>query len=178
MKKTEPAVIAKKYAKALFDLAKKNNEIDLVLSEMVAIAQIVEKEKILPELVSSNSSYVWQALLDALEGKITTTVKGFLRLLSEMNREALLVECAEQFISICDSHYDVARGTLVTAAKIDPEQFEAMHAIVTAKIGKKVIFKHKNDPAILGGVIAQVGGWTFDDSLRTHLNKISQKLAN
>jgi len=139
---------------------------------------VVEKENLLPILSSSYSSKVWQDLILSLEGKLTITVKNFLSLLAEMNREALIIECAKQFISICDAHYDVARGLLVTATEIDAEQIEIMQAIVTAKIGKKVIFEHKHDPTILGGVIAHVGGWTFDDSLRMHLNKISQKLAH
>jgi F-type H+-transporting ATPase subunit delta len=178
MKKTEPAVIAKKYAKALFQTAKEKNQIETLLNEFGAVCEVISKEKLLDQCKSPNSKVVWLTLLSALEGKISKDFKNFLSLLSEMNRESLVMEVHKEFISICDAHYDVARGILVTASNIDLEQIEIMQKIVTEKIGKKVIFEHRHDPSILGGVVVHVGGWTFDDSLKTQLNKISQKLVN
>jgi F-type H+-transporting ATPase subunit delta len=178
MKKTEPAIIAKKYAKALFQVAKENNQIERLLTEFGAVSQISSKENLISLIDSPDGKAIWFQFLGVLEGKISAQLKDFLNLLSEMGRESLVLEIYKQFVAICDSHFDVARGILVTASKIDVEQIESMQKIVTEKIGKKVIFEHRHDPSILGGVVAQVGGWTFDDSLRTQLNKISQVLAN
>jgi len=178
MKKTDPAVIAKKYAKAFFELSKESQQIEKHLTELSLFVEILQKEKLLKELATPLRKNIWQKLQETLEGKISPATSNFLKLLSEMDREALLLEVYNQFVTICDTHFDVARGALVTATEIDPDQIEAMQLIVTEKLGKKVIFEHKHDPNILGGVVAQVGGWTFDDSLKTQLDKINHILAN
>jgi F-type H+-transporting ATPase subunit delta len=43
-------------------------------------------------------------------------------------------------------------------------------------LNKKIILTYKEDPTLLGGVVAQVGGWTFDDSIETHLIKMNEEL--
>ena len=178
MKKTDPSIIAQKYAKALFELALRENQIDSILSDLVVITQVLKKQSLHGALNTPDGSHVWSLVIEAAGEKFQPIVKHFFELLREMDRAFLIQDIYSQFVKICDAHFDVARGTLITAINIDSEQIESMQAIVTAKIGKKVIFEHKNDPAILGGVIAEVGGWTFDDSLKTHLNKINQRLAN
>ena len=47
---------------------------------------------------------------------------------------------------------------------------------VSAVTKKKVILNFTVDPKLLGGMTAQVGGWTFDDSLETHLTRLSEDL--
>jgi F-type H+-transporting ATPase subunit delta len=42
--------------------------------------------------------------------------------------------------------------------------------------GKKVILEYKEDASLLGGLIAEVGSLTFDDSLETQLRTMNEEL--
>lgn len=178
MKKTDPAVIANKYAKALFEMADEASKIESTLAELNALCEGLLKTEAREILITPQGSKVWAEFASAVSPHVSPLMANFVRLLSEMERGYLLPEIKTAYQAICDIHFDVARGVLVTAAQIDAEQMESMQAIVTKKIGKKVIFEHKHDPNILGGVVAKVGGWTFDDSLKSHLSKLTQKLVN
>ncbi|MFZ4405339.1 MAG: F0F1 ATP synthase subunit delta, partial [Pseudobdellovibrionaceae bacterium] len=48
--------------------------------------------------------------------------------------------------------------------------------ILSKKLNKKIILTSQKDPSLLGGLVAQVGGWTFDDSLKAHLSKLEEIL--
>jgi F-type H+-transporting ATPase subunit delta len=41
---------------------------------------------------------------------------------------------------------------------------------------KKVILNFTEDKKLMGGLVAQVGGWSFDDSLQSHLTRLTEDL--
>ena len=178
MKKTDPNTIALKYAKALFDLAQQANQVELILAELNAINKVLVQTGAARLLSGPGSEQIWSDLKVSFEKQLSPILQNFVRLLEESQRYPLWGFITKAYQACCDQHFDVARGTLVTATQIDQAQVESMQAVVTKKIGKKVIFEHRYDPSILGGVVAHVGGWTFDDSLKMHLAKLNQKLVN
>jgi F-type H+-transporting ATPase subunit delta len=49
--------------------------------------------------------------------------------------------------------------------------------IKTLKIlNKKIVLTYTEDPGLLGGMVAQVGGWNFDETIEKHLKRMSDEL--
>jgi F-type H+-transporting ATPase subunit delta len=178
MKKADSTTVAFKYAKALFEVSKQSECLDKTLSELLGIQNLFVEHSLSEILSSPQSEKVWLDLLNLLKGQISSLVYNFLALLGEMDRGYLLEVVYSQFLVLCDEHFGLVRGVLVTASDVGVEQRQALEALVSSKLGRKVVFEYRQDPSILGGVIAHVGGWTFDDSLKYHLDQIHRQLVH
>jgi F-type H+-transporting ATPase subunit delta len=66
----------------------------------------------------------------------------------------------------------------VTSAKpLDPSQLSQITATLEKLSGKKVSVTSKQDPELLGGVVAKVGDTVYDGSLRTQLRNLRDELS-
>ena len=66
----------------------------------------------------------------------------------------------------------------VTSAKpLDPTQLSQITAALEKLSGKKVTITKREDPELLGGVVAKVGDTVYDGSLRTQLRTIRDELS-
>jgi F-type H+-transporting ATPase subunit delta len=65
----------------------------------------------------------------------------------------------------------------VTSARpLDPAQLSQITAALEKLSGKKVDVKRREDPELLGGVVAKVGDVVYDGSLRTQLRTLRDEL--
>ena len=66
----------------------------------------------------------------------------------------------------------------VTSAKpLDPTQLTQITAALEKLSGKRVTISKREDPELLGGVVAKVGDTVYDGSLRTQLRTIRDELS-
>jgi F-type H+-transporting ATPase subunit delta len=59
---------------------------------------------------------------------------------------------------------------------LGPEQRQLLETRISKVTGKKVILEYKTDESLLGGLVAEVGSLTFDDSLDTQLKLLNEEL--
>jgi len=171
--------VARRYARALYDLSKTAKNQDQVFSEIRTLKQVFSADKTVSEFISSpvvGRDHKLAALKGALTGKVSQEVTNILMLLAEKNRLEIFSDLVSAFEKISDEDHGVTRGTVRSASPLSPEARKQIEETVTSVTKKKVILNFTEDPSLLGGMIAQVGGWTFDDSLETHLTRMSEDL--
>lgn len=171
--------VARRYARALYDHAKGQGKADAVFMELRTLSQAINSEKSILDFTTSPlvaPDQKMAALKNALAGKVSDSVLSFLLLLAEKNRLSIFSEMVGAYESINDDDHGVKRGTVTSAKPLTPEAQKSIEDAVHKTTKKKVILTYKEDPKLLGGTIAQVGGWTFDDSLETHLMRMSEDL--
>ena len=61
---------------------------------------------------------------------------------------------------------------VTTAKKLTSSEYQSISAILTEKLGRDIFLNKVVDPAILGGIIVQVGDKVFDASAARKLNKV------
>lgn len=171
--------VSRRYAGALYDLVKANKNSEKVFGELRALKQAFAAEKtvhdfILSPLIAPDQKVA--ALKAALSGKVSDEVTNLLFLLAENARMEIFGEIVDAFEVISDEDHGVSRGLVKSAAKLSPEARKNIETTVEKVTHKKVILNYEEDPKLLGGMVAQVGGWTFDDSLETQLMKMSESL--
>jgi F-type H+-transporting ATPase subunit delta len=171
--------VSRRYARALYDLAKANKTSEKIFEELRSLKEVFSKEKtihdfLLSPLITPDQKIT--ALKAAFTGKASDEVTNLLFLLAENARMNLFGEIVEAFQIINDDDHGVSRGVVKSAAKLSPEARKNIEATVEKVTKKKVILNYEEDPKLLGGMVAQVGGWTFDDSLETQLMKMSESL--
>lgn len=172
--------VAHRYAKALYMLSSEGRTQDTVQKELRALKDSFEKDASLGEFLQTplftaeqKTKMVEQSLSNQ---QISEISKSFLMLLAKKGRLALLGQVVDAFQIENDKAHGVTRGTVRSTTVLSPEEREQLEDIVAKSTGKRVILSYKEDPSLIGGLIAEVGSYTFDDTLSTHLNRLKEEL--
>src|SRR5262249_48841149 len=92
------------------------------------------------------------------------------------NRLGVFKDIVGAYEQIADEAHGVMRGTVRSATVLAPEERKRIETLVSRATAKQVILTYKEDPSLLGGLVAEVGSYTFDDSLLSHLKRINEQL--
>lgn len=170
--------VSLRYARALYDAAKATGSTDKAFAELREVAKAFESDAAIREFILSPVVAPDQkvAALKSLSGKLTDVISNTLLLLAEKNRLGIFSELVSAYEQIIDEDHGVTRGVVTSAAPLGADARKRIEETAAKTTGKKVILSFKEDPTLLGGMVAQVGGWTFDDTLETHLTRMNEKL--
>ena len=171
--------IAKRYSQAVFEASKDLDQTDLVYNELKEIKKIFE-EPGLKQFFSNptnDQKFKQQCVQTITEKyKVSNCTKSLLLLLAEKNRTQIIPDICDEFQNYIDKENGVIRGKVVSSTTLSPEEREKIEAIVSEKTKKRVILNYIEDSKLIGGMCAYVDGYTFDDTLSMHLNKLNEDL--
>lgn len=174
------AVVAGRYAKALYSLASEQKVEEKVLNELRETASAFvgapqEYEQLVsPTMRLEDRKKIVAAMFDAKT--YSETFRSFVQLLVSKNRLNLLVEIATAYQQQSDILHGVTRGTVRSPAALGPDERTRLEEIVSKVTKKKAILEYKKSPELIGGLLAQVGSYTFDDSLDSQLRLLHENL--
>ncbi|MEQ8287671.1 MAG: F0F1 ATP synthase subunit delta [Roseitalea porphyridii] len=165
-----------RYATALFDLAKSAKQLDAVKSDLVLLDQAIATSDDLRNVLRSPvisrdvQANAMAALLDKLG--ISELTKKTVGLLCQKRRLFVLPGVISSYLSMLSAHNGEVTAQVTSAAELKKEQIEAVTDALKDVVGATVKVDLKIDPAVLGGLVVQVGSRVFDASLRTKLQKL------
>jgi len=173
-------LLATRYARAIYNLAKDKNEQDAVFDQLRVLNEAFQNDKDIRAFLFSPLVRPTEKVA-ALEKmlstqKVSESLKSFVLLLGKKNRLGGFQEILIAYQQITDEAHGVTRGTVRSAAVLGPEDRKRSETLVGRATKKQVILTYKEDPALLGGLVAEVGSFTFDDSLTSHLKRINEQL--
>lgn len=172
--------LATRYARALYTLAKDKNEQDAVFAQMRVINEAFHSDKDVAGFLFSpviRPAEKVQALAKVASTLgLSEAMSNFLLLLAKKNRLGVFKEILTAYEHITDEAHGVTRGTVRSATVLAPEERKRIETLVGRATKKQVILTYKEDPSLLGGLVAEVGSYTFDDSLTSHLKRINEQL--
>lgn len=173
-------ILATRYARALYNLAKDKNEQDAVFAQMRVINEAFTGDKEISQYLFSSVVRPMDkvATLEKMTASLplSEAMKNFILLLAKKNRLGVFKEIVTAYEFINDEAHGVTRGTVRSATVLAPEERQRIETLVGRATKKQVILTYKEDPTLLGGLVAEVGSFTFDDSLTTHLKRINEQL--
>jgi F-type H+-transporting ATPase subunit delta len=172
--------VASRYARALYDVVKESDTLNEAVSELRILSEMFSETSEFKEWIGSQTVRATDkaaALKQALQGqKLSPAIASFIYLLAERQRLPLLAQITEGFQEELDKASGLCRGNVRSASALGQDERESIEKIVNKVINKKVIMSYKVDPTIIGGLIAEVGSYTFDDSLESHLRRMNEDL--
>ncbi|MBX2995570.1 MAG: ATP synthase F1 subunit delta [Bdellovibrionaceae bacterium] len=171
--------ISQRYARALHEVAQAKGSADRVFGELRVLADVYDQNKDIQDFLLSpliNPEQKIKALEGALRAKVSDELLSTLKVMAEKNRLSQFAEVSKAFEAISDEAHGVTRGVVRSATPVSADEQKRIEETVTKVTKKKVILTYEVDPTLLGGMVTQVGGWTFDDSLKSHLTKLSDEL--
>ena len=172
--------ISRRYAKALFSDLKQKGQHTQGLNELREVQKILETESSFQAFMENPKVSVSQktkVVTDSFSDKgLNPSVLQFLILLTENGRINLIRNVVLAYEAQLDAEMGVTRGLVRAAKPLSPEHQKALEAKMNEVLKKRIVLTYKEDPALLAGVIAEVGGWTFDDSIQSHLTHLQENL--
>ena len=94
----------------------------------------------------------------------------------EKRRLLHLGEIVLAYDELTDERLNRGKATVTSAAPLPESMLEGLKARLRLVTGKEVYLEARVDPAILGGVVAQVGSTVYDGSLKTQLKRMREQL--
>ncbi len=174
------ALLAKRYAKALFAVGQEENALDEYATSLKEFATMLADN---PELDDALSNPMYP--LDAREGVMAEVVKAadlstimgnFLNLIVQKRRADVLGDIAEMFQILVDEENNTAQGTVVSATELSAEMQAKVQETLEKITGKQVTLTTQVDESIIGGMIAKVGDLVMDGSIKTQLEELKESI--
>jgi F-type H+-transporting ATPase subunit delta len=174
------SIIAQRYAKAVYELAVESRQQDKVFNDLRELENVFSKDQEVHNFLTNPlfdvSSRV-VALEKSMAGKgVSKEAADLVLLLARKDRFAVFKEIVAAYEKQADEANKVCRGTVRSASTLGQAERSRIEETVEKVLKKKVIMTYKVDPTVIGGLIAQVGSYTFDDTIASHLGRMNEEL--
>jgi F-type H+-transporting ATPase subunit delta len=168
--------IAGRYASALFELANDARQVPAVRADLARFIALVAGSDDLKRLVKSPAFTADEQVsaVDAIlaKAKISGLAANFIKLVASKRRLFAVEGMVAAYGALADARAGVVSAEVTVAEPLSDKNRKAVSEALNAVTGKKVSFKEKVDPAIIGGIIVKMGSRMVDSSVRTKLNSL------
>ncbi|MBC8079260.1 MAG: F0F1 ATP synthase subunit delta [Gorillibacterium sp.] len=169
----------KRYAKALYEVAREQNLIAKVEEDLRVVSSTirgsVELQTLLdhPGISADKKKSVIGALFD---GRVEVAVFNTLLLLLERRREAILPVLAEHYTNISNKEQGRADAIVTTPIPLTPAEMERVAERFGKLTGKTIRVTGNIDTKLLGGMQVKIGDRLYDGSLSGKLARLQKTL--
>jgi F-type H+-transporting ATPase subunit delta len=171
---------ARRYAKALFALARDAERIDEVRGELDALAALFVQVPALREALFRPLHPVAErrAALEAVAERLSSSadVRHFYAFLIDQRRIVDFPAIHAEYARLADEAAGRVAARVTCSAPLSDDQRERLRRALNARTGRDVQLEVEVDDALVGGLVARVGDVVFDGSIRTHLQQLRSNL--
>lgn len=171
---------ARRYAKALFELAREEGRVQEVRDELRGLRTLLEQNADLQDVLLQPLHPVAErrAVLAALADRMGASVvlHHFYAYLIDQRRLVDYSAIESEYERLADEAAGLRKARVRSAAPLSSEQQQRLQRALEARLGGEVELELDVDPELLGGVVAQVGDTVYDGSLRSQLDQLRARL--
>jgi F-type H+-transporting ATPase subunit delta len=177
------AVVAKRYADALFQLASEKAALNDFLEELRVVKQVFEENSELNEFLAHPrvTNEKKRVFLDEVFAGASKDVLNTLKILAERHRIGIVSELVGAFESLVNEASGIAQGKVYSVRKLSDAEKADLETSFAKRLNKSVVkLENVVDPSVVGGVKIRVGNTIYDGTVSGKLRRIEQniKLAN
>jgi len=170
---------AKRYAKALLEVAKEQGAIAQVKEDFAALVEAVRGNETLQMLLNHPQVELQDKkhLLTGAMQQANPLLVNFLHLMVDKGREGSLFAIYDLFAKLVDEYEGIVEATITSSTPLDAETIKQITDKFSQKLGKNVRAITQVDPTLLGGVVVRIGDRLYDGSVKGKLNRLSKSLS-
>jgi F-type H+-transporting ATPase subunit delta len=171
--------VATRYARALLELAVEQNQLEAWGEELARLAKLTSAPELAAQLASpelADSARLQAITLIGEKLGLSFPLRSFGLVVARHQRLPDLPAISQSYQDLLDHHLGRVRAQLTFATDPTPEQTSAVVAALEERTGKRVLATVRIDPGLLGGVMAEVEGRTYDASLATAISRLQNQL--
>jgi F-type H+-transporting ATPase subunit delta len=174
------AAVARRYAKALWMLAREQSRFEAVGQELQAFQRVLADEPrlrdavLLPWVKATTKRAIVAAVAERLG--LSPLTLNFLALVAQRRRLALLPDIVDAYFRLVDAAAGRVRAHVKSAVALGEAERAALRERLGRRLGKTVLLDTEVDAGLLGGFVAEVGSRFLDMSLRGKLAALRERL--
>jgi F-type H+-transporting ATPase subunit delta len=168
---------ARRYAQAVFEIALEKKELEKWQADLEKIVGAMSNAEFQAIMESPKIRFEDKSRLLTSLGDINPLALNLVRLLIVRNGIGMMAEIAGEYRRLVDAYHGIQQAEVMTAVPIDDKDKEKLAERLGQIVSSKIVVTSQVDPAILGGVVARVGGKLLDGSTRTKLAALKRELA-
>jgi len=174
------ASLAGRYALALFELARDEKKLEAVGASLAGVRQALAESDEFRVLTTSpliSRGEAARAVAAAAQAmNLDPLSANFLGVLAKNGRLAKLDAVIRAFDMLAARHRGEITAEVTSAHPLDDDQVAALRANLKSRMGRDIAVDMSVDPAILGGLVVQIGSQMIDGSIRTKLDTLAQAM--
>lgn len=168
---------AKRYAKALFELAQEKNLVDEVHKDFEKFLKLVEESSELKAFLRLPLDRDREKLIiDLLKDRFTELFFNFVLLVLKNKRFHLFEQILNDFEKQVDSLKNRISAVAVTAIPLSDRKLTALSHEIAGYLKADVRLENEIDPSIIGGIILRLDDRIFNASLAEQFKKLKSYL--
>ena len=174
-------IVASRYAKSLMDLAVETNQLEAVRKDMKTIKKVCEENREFDLFLSSpiiNNDKKIEVFTSLFEAKVSKVTMTFLKLITNKNREAYLLEIATSFDEQYKQNKNIFTAVVTSAVGLDDKTKQKVLDLVKAQLKGEVELVERIDKNTIGGFVLKVGDKQIDRSVARQLSNLRKELTN
>ena len=167
--------LAREYGDGLYALTEEENISTDVLQEMLMLSRLFREEpdftRLLGNMSLSKDERV-KILDSVLRGQVHIYLLNFLKILCERGALNEYEGCLAAFKTLYNQAHGIVEAYVTTAVALDDEQRARMAEKLSKMTGKTVVINEKVDASLGGGVLLEMNGQRYDNTLKNRLKSI------
>ena len=172
--------LARRYARAVVEIGTAHGNLDKIGADLRSLGHAMHDSAELvtvltnPAIRRADRRKVIDGLLDRIEAAPHT--RNLVYLLLDSERLGSLEAISREVDAMIEARAGRLQAEVISAQPLDATQLSQITAALEQLSGKQVSVTRREDPDLLGGVVAKLGDTVYDGSLRTQLRTLRDEL--
>jgi len=174
-------VLARRYAKALFELAVERKILDTIQNEVRSFSQSLDDNlqfRLFFFAQDVSKKQKREKIEELMQDRVSNVFFNFVLVLLKKNREFIFPEIVKEFQSIVDKYHRKMNALAITAQPLDEKSSSKLKSLLDKTFDADVRIRNDIDASILGGIVVNVEGHVFDGSLQSQLARLKDDLVS
>ncbi len=178
---------ARRYAEAIFDLARRDGTEDAWQAALVAAAVVLASDEalrivenpaipIVERRRAVRAALTAEGVRDSVASAVGSKLDNLVAVLVERRRVAQLPIIAREYGRLLDRQRGVVAAVVTSASPLTADETAAVRVRVEAMTGAAVSLRTEVDPALIGGLTVRIGDRLLDASIRGRLERLRSQL--
>lgn len=171
--------VSVRYAKALYELAVDNKQIEETRSDMLMLTKTCETNKSFINFIKSPiipGKRKKEILNTIFTGSVTKSTLIFLGLLAMKGRENYIPDIAKQFIEIYNIRNRILPVQIKTAQPLAPDQLNQIVKKIEEMVNLKLDLTVEVDPDLIGGFSIKYNDLLYDATVLKQLSHLKNQI--
>jgi F-type H+-transporting ATPase subunit delta len=176
---SKESIVAKRYARALFEVARERGKTAEIEQELRLIANALDENPDYVKLLEHpniSASEKASMLKQTFGENVSEEVSATLDLLLKKGRQSILRDLFAYYIQIANEASGQAQAQVYTPIPLSEEQSGQIASVFSKIVGKTVRVETILDPSLLGGLQVRIGDRLYDGSLSGKLQRMQKAL--
>ncbi len=177
---TPGGALARRYARALFELGKERGDVAAQLERLGAFVELVEGNADLRRVLFTpiHPRAERRGVVSDLAARLgmDPELRAFMLLLVDQNRMQHVPEIRDALGELVEQAAGRIEARVVSARPLKRPQLKSLREALSRRVGAEVTIDASEDPELIGGLVAHVGDLMIDGSVRTQLGFLARSL--